>query len=32
MGQAGSGADPLDELIGAYDAEPGAIDEVVYGG
>jgi hypothetical protein len=32
MGQPGLGADPLDELIGVYDAEPGAIDEVVYGG
>jgi Arc/MetJ family transcription regulator len=24
--------DPLDDLVGASDAEPGDIDEVVYGG
>lgn len=32
LGQPESGADPLDQLIGAYDAAPGKIDEVVYGG
>ncbi|MGC2191655.1 MAG: CopG family transcriptional regulator [Candidatus Dormiibacterota bacterium] len=26
------GSDPLDALIGAYDQEPGVIDEVIYGG
>ena len=25
-------ADPLDDLIGAFDVEPGSVDEVVYGG
>ncbi|MGH7608464.1 MAG: CopG family transcriptional regulator [Candidatus Dormibacteria bacterium] len=30
LGQTGPGADPLAALIGAYDLEPGAIDEVVY--
>ena len=26
-----SGPDPVDELIGVFDGEPGDIDEVVYG-
>lgn len=26
-----SGNDPLDDLVGAYDEEPGDVDEVVYG-
>ena len=25
-----SGRDPLDELVGAYDVEPGDIDQTVY--
>lgn len=26
-----AGPDPIDELIGSFDGEPGDIDEVVYG-
>ncbi|HUY08945.1 MAG TPA: CopG family transcriptional regulator [Candidatus Dormibacteraeota bacterium] len=32
FGQQDTGSDPLAELIGAYDQDPGGIDEVVYGG
>jgi hypothetical protein len=32
FGQEDTGSDPLAELIGAYDQDPGEIDEVVYGG
>ena len=27
----GNANDPIDELIGSFDSEPGRIDEVVYG-
>lgn len=31
LGQPAGAADPLAALIGAYDLEPGSIDQVVYG-
>lgn len=32
LGQTGPVPDPLDELVGAYQLEPGDVDELVYGG
>lgn len=31
LGGERTGRDPLDALVGRYDAEPGPIDELVYG-
>lgn len=31
LGATGATRDPLDALVGRYDAEPGVIDELVYG-
>ncbi|MGH7639299.1 MAG: CopG family transcriptional regulator [Candidatus Dormibacteria bacterium] len=31
LGQSAGEAEPLADLIGAYDLEPGSVDEVVYG-
>jgi hypothetical protein len=31
LGRSPSARDPLDALVGRYDEEPGAIDELVYG-
>jgi hypothetical protein len=31
LGAERTGRDPLDALVGRYDAEPGSIDELVYG-
>ncbi len=31
LGAAAGAADPLDELVGAYDVESAAVDDVVYG-
>ena len=32
LGSSTQAHDPFADLIGAYDAEPGEVDEVVYGG